>query len=525
MSASTPQPWLSLIIPTRHNCGQLRRFLDSLLALTDHPADLEIVLVVDEDDQASREFSHPGHDLVRVVCPPGLPMGALNQAGYQASSGRYLMLMNDDVEVRTKGWDLLVRDWLGCFADDMVLIHVNDLTFKEKLCVFPLVSRAFCQLAGGICPTAYRRYRIDDHLYNVFNLLALLGHRRIVYLPDVVFCHRNFSRDLKLRRVYRFDKEVMADDAQRFDTLMPQRKLLARRMAAAIQERAGLERRRLEEARLELVEDGISLRVAGYQRQAPADPALAWQAARLGVGLVAPEAGALPPGWPACLEREKPGLEIITLTGPPEGAGRSAQWNRLLSMAAGDYFLLLEGCGEMEPGWLPGLWRQMGVRVGLALAPLPGRPLGAAAGCALLLDMCKIGHLRFEEVYEGPLAVVDLALRVWESGFQVAGLAEHPDSLWENPASPSLRPPPWEDQAQAGQRFKRHWLEGGRLAALEDRCRDWPGWSPWGQLAARHASRQWPAAQSPAAGPTRPGRAGLWHRLRGILREVRIPVR
>src|SRR5205085_12553767 len=107
-------------------------------------------------------------------------------------------------------WDRKVRACLGRFRDGIALIHTNDTVFGDKLCTFPIVSRTFCELAGGICPRGYVRYRIDDHIEDVFNLLALLGERRTVYLPEVVFEHQNFVKNASGLRQYFADPEVLA---------------------------------------------------------------------------------------------------------------------------------------------------------------------------------------------------------------------------------------------------------------------------------------------------------------------------
>ena len=44
-------------------------------------------------------------------------MGALNATGYEASSGRYLMLLNDDVVARTSGWDDRMLECFRAFPD------------------------------------------------------------------------------------------------------------------------------------------------------------------------------------------------------------------------------------------------------------------------------------------------------------------------------------------------------------------------------------------------------------------------
>lgn len=174
------RPTFSLIVPTRGRPAQLRRFLDSVAATAARPDRVEVVLVVDSDDVDGRTVAHHGLNVVTAVGEPGRTMGALNVDGYEASRGEFVMLLNDDVVVRTRGWDRIALRWLRRFPDGVALVHVNDTLMRDHLCTFPLVSRRFCELAGGICPADYRRYRIDDHIEDVFNMLAVLGVRRSV---------------------------------------------------------------------------------------------------------------------------------------------------------------------------------------------------------------------------------------------------------------------------------------------------------------------------------------------------------
>src|SRR5262249_48089018 len=143
-------------------------------------------------------------------------MGTLNTEGYRASRGVFVMLLNDDVIARTPGWDEKVLRRLRRFPDGIVLVHVNDTLLRENLCTFPIVSRIFCELAGGICPTEYVRYRIDDHIEDVFNLLGRIGHRRTIYLPDVVFEHRNSETRPEGHAEYHSVPDILAVDATRF---------------------------------------------------------------------------------------------------------------------------------------------------------------------------------------------------------------------------------------------------------------------------------------------------------------------
>lgn len=259
------RPTFSLIVPTRGRPEPLRRFLDSVAKTAADPEGVEVVLVVDEDDPASVAVRHRRLALRQVVGPPGRTMGALNRAGYAASAGDYVMLLNDDVVARTPGWDATALKCFRRFPDPVALLHVNDTLFRDQLCTFPLTSRAFCEMAGGICPQEYIRYRIDDHIEDVFNLLAFLGERRTVYLPDVVFQHLNTVEGPEGDRVYASDPAILAADAPRFEALFPARKELALRLLDFIE--GGSEsdvtaaRRRL----LGAVADPFALRTNGRQ--------------------------------------------------------------------------------------------------------------------------------------------------------------------------------------------------------------------------------------------------------------------
>ena len=225
---------LSLIIPTRARRESLGRFTRSLIATTADCANLELVLVIDEDDSTYDEMTFDHLRTVRLRVPAGQTMSDLNLAGYRACSGDYIMLMNDDVVLRTPDWDKLVLSVFDDYRDGIVLVHVNDTLFRSKLCTFPLVTRSYCAIAEGICPSGYRRYRIDDHIHNVFNRLSVLGHNRIVYLPDVVFEHLNVNTDNHGNASYQFDASIHEMDGHRYDATVPERKALARQLAETI---------------------------------------------------------------------------------------------------------------------------------------------------------------------------------------------------------------------------------------------------------------------------------------------------
>jgi glycosyltransferase involved in cell wall biosynthesis len=259
-------PTLSLIVPTRNRPGPLRRFLDSVARTASDPETIEVVLVIDNDDRKSAAVRHPLLTLKHVNVPPGLTMGSLNMEGYGASAGRYLMLLNDDVVARTPRWDEQVLACMRRFPDDIVLVHVNDTLLRENLCTFPLLSRTFCELAGGICPREYVRYRIDDHIEDVFNLLAFLGHSRSVYLPDVVFEHFNAVDHPQAGRIYQSAPDILAIDAPQFDALFAARKEFALRLVDHIEGKTNPAATAARRAMLGTISDPFALRIPGRQQ-------------------------------------------------------------------------------------------------------------------------------------------------------------------------------------------------------------------------------------------------------------------
>ncbi len=492
-----PSPTFSLIVPTRQRTGQLRRLLDSLAETAAHPKRLEIVLVVDEDDAASVVFCHDALAVKLVVVAPGLPMGALNMAGYEAASAPYLMLLNDDVVARTPRWDETVLSWFRAFPDEILLIHTNDLIFKDELCTFPLVSHAFCELAGGLCPREYVRYRIDDHIGDVFNLLAVLGERRTIYLPDIVFEHLNFHTEGE-KRVYSSEAEALAVDALRFDGLFPRRKEIALRLKDHIEARGRRAEADGHSRALEAVRDPFTIRVPSRLRV----ESQAWPRSsantRVTVGVVA--SGQSRAAVRRCLgwiESHTANYELIVLDQQGADFHFPRELNRLLSAARTDHVALLHDQIEVSPGWLDGLLASMNSDVSVVTPLQQGRDrkssfagvvfhpdgsghhshsLGVRDGpqavltfCnpVLLIDRDRCRHLRFDETFGRYFFDLDLGLRVWECGWRVVCT---PASIVRSvsgsllPYGPALSEQVFEEDRRA---FIARWMTTGRYERLQ----------------------------------------------------------
>ncbi len=230
---------ISILLPTRGRPASVYRLFESIEQTTSKLNELEVVLYIDEDDIASHEISYSGIDIVKLIRPPGNSMGNILRESYKASTGRYVMLMNDDAIFCTWGWDLRILESFSRFPDDIALVYGNDLDQQKRVCTFPILSRNACELMGGVCPAEYLNLHIESHLLDIFNQLKTLGHERIVYLDDVLFVHLHYAvGKSKFDKTYK-KKDPGFDDWQ-FISFADERIYIARRLAKYIEEQKSI---------------------------------------------------------------------------------------------------------------------------------------------------------------------------------------------------------------------------------------------------------------------------------------------
>lgn len=182
---------ISLILPTRGRPALVERFFGSLEKMTSHLDQIEVILYVDEDDISSHHLDSQSFHVTRII-GPALSMGGYNSACFERSHGEIIILVNDDIVIRTQGWDERIRAMHEEFADQVYLGYANDLYKKSKFCTFPIMSRRTCELLVAPYPNAYRRFFIDVHLFDIFKRLQHAGLDRIRYYDDLVFEHLHY---------------------------------------------------------------------------------------------------------------------------------------------------------------------------------------------------------------------------------------------------------------------------------------------------------------------------------------------
>ncbi|WP_188826431.1 glycosyltransferase family A protein [Brucella endophytica] len=223
---------ISLLLPTRGRRKLVHRFLDSVLDTAAHPESIEVIICTDDDDPASFDIDFPGLSLKQIVVSRW-SMGAYNAICLEQASGDISVAVNDDVIIRTKGWDEKIRLVDEKYPDGIYLAYGNDLFKGRKLCTFPIMSRRMTELMFAAYPHIYRGAFIDVHLMDIFMRLSQKGFERLIYLDDVIFEHLHYRVDPAALDETYMERPRFADDHV-FMGLIDQRKAEARRLVMAI---------------------------------------------------------------------------------------------------------------------------------------------------------------------------------------------------------------------------------------------------------------------------------------------------
>jgi glycosyltransferase involved in cell wall biosynthesis len=229
---------ISLLLPTRGRPNLVARLLRSIVAESAHPESIEVVVCVDDDDVESHGISSDELKL-KLVIVPRQSMGMYNSICLAESSGDITIAINDDMVVRTKGWDDRVRSMDARYGDGIYLGYGNDLFKGAKLCSFPILSRETCQALGDPYPPVYRGAFLDTQLMDIFNRLKHRGHDRFAYDKDLVFEHVHYRAHPEAFDATYAERLRFGDDPS-FIALVEARRLGADRLMAAISDHAPL---------------------------------------------------------------------------------------------------------------------------------------------------------------------------------------------------------------------------------------------------------------------------------------------
>ena len=185
------QKIISLLLPTRGRKEQCTRFLNSVAQMAEDPGNLEVIICVDTDDIESHKIRN---DLLKtkMIVRDQQTMGKYNSDCLEAASGDIVFLVNDDIEVRTKGWDQKILAMDSNYPDGVYLAYPNDMFKGARQPTFPILSKTLCDLLGDPFPSSYRGSFIEYHILDIFMRLKKLNIDRIHFMQNTVFEHRHY---------------------------------------------------------------------------------------------------------------------------------------------------------------------------------------------------------------------------------------------------------------------------------------------------------------------------------------------
>lgn len=181
---------ISVLIPTRGRREGLARAIVSARQTAADPNDLEFIVYVDEDDQATYDL-FPEKNIKFIVGKRIVLSNYWNKCA-ALSSGDILHQSNDDVVYQTRGWDMLVEKEFAKVPDKILMVHGDDGSGRTRqsgrgeFATHPFVSRRWYETLGYVTPPCFSSDFGDTWL----NALANAIQRRIS-LPFTVE-HRHY---------------------------------------------------------------------------------------------------------------------------------------------------------------------------------------------------------------------------------------------------------------------------------------------------------------------------------------------
>jgi len=223
---------ISLLLPTRERPKLLNRLFQSLADHTLNLDQVEIILCLDDDDPTSQGIDDPRLNIVKLIGSRST-MGQYNTRCLDRSSGDIIILLNDDLIVRTPGWDQIISDFVLSIPDGVFMAYPNDTETRGRMCTFPIMTRKTCEILSNPYPKEYGALYIDQHILDIFIRLKHLGKNRMFYLENVIFEHNHFI-DSEVRLNVGYSHKNRFSDAMAFISLRRLRQVSAQRLLFAI---------------------------------------------------------------------------------------------------------------------------------------------------------------------------------------------------------------------------------------------------------------------------------------------------
>lgn len=177
------KPYVSVVLPSRGRVAALRRMAESLFRTATDPQGVELIVRCDRDDDETLQYLRQAGDFTFIVGSRinGYSSIAtfINEAA-RLSHADLVLVVNDDAEFITRGWDTALREVASAYPDGIFDLGVTTI-MNDSHFVFPCTSRRVINLIG-----------VHDErlIYNDIWLRDVMSpFGRAIRVPDVVIKH------------------------------------------------------------------------------------------------------------------------------------------------------------------------------------------------------------------------------------------------------------------------------------------------------------------------------------------------
>ena len=151
------RPAISVLLPTRGRPGPCRRSVLALRHLASRPQDIELLIRHDEDDPPP-PFSHEADEAgafaaFRILSGPRHGYAGMHRYYNELAAearGDWLLIWNDDTDMLTPGWDLMLRE----APPFCVQFPRRDITATTDF-TFPVLGRPVYETLGHVATNGY----------------------------------------------------------------------------------------------------------------------------------------------------------------------------------------------------------------------------------------------------------------------------------------------------------------------------------------------------------------------------------
>jgi hypothetical protein len=183
---------MSVLVPLRERTGTFDHMLETLVSTAADPSGVEVIVRCDEDDDGAVSYLRNRAITWRAqvaesafIVGPRLKgyatLGTFINEAARLARAELLLVVNDDVEFHTKGWDTRLVQVAQQYPDGIFDLAV-DTVLNNANCVFPCQSRRQVELLGGF----YDERVIYPDIW-LRDVLQPFG--RVVRVPEVVINH------------------------------------------------------------------------------------------------------------------------------------------------------------------------------------------------------------------------------------------------------------------------------------------------------------------------------------------------